>query len=193
MPSVTAVVVHDGSSQTFAMGDSVELPAVTVAVSLSSDVVTVVTNAVNGDGVEWRCTGWTLGSKKGVGSVAGVTLEGDETLTWTWEKVVPPEESEEPRQPAKVPYANENLQTSPLTIYANGNGTFTVEANIGNAVKGWWYVLKTAGELDGTYVKADGADCVKLAGADGALELSTTFTPTEDKRFYKVTVEEEEP
>ena len=192
MPSVTAVVVHDGSSQTFAIGDSVKLPAVTVAVSLSSDVITVVTNAANGDGVEWRCTGWTLGGKEGVGSVAGVTLEGDATLTWKWEKVVPPEGPED-RQPAKIPYADESLQTSPLTIYANTDGTLTVKATIGNAVKGWWYVLKTAADLAGPYAKADGAECVKLADADGALELSTTFAPTEEKRFYKVTVEEDAP
>ena len=64
---------------------------------------------------------------------------------------------------------------------------------IGNAVKGWWYVLKTAGDLAGPYAKADGADCVKLAEADGTLKLSFTFTPTEEKRFYKVTVEGDKP
>ena len=68
-----------------------------------------------------------------------------------------------------------------------------MEADIGNAVKGWWYVLKTAGDLAGPYTKADGADCVKLAEADGTLKLSCTFTPTEEKRFYKVTVEGDKP
>jgi hypothetical protein len=184
MPSCTVVVIHTGSSKTVAMGESTEVPAVDVSVSLSTDAVT------DSDGVTWRCTGWTLGGETGVGSVAGVSLDGPATLSWLWEKVVPSEE--EPRQPAVVPTAAD-LVSSPLTIYANADGTLTVEANIGNAVKGWWYVLKTAGDLAGPYAKADGADCVKLAEADGTLKLSFTFTPAEEKRFYKVTVEGDEP
>lgn len=122
--------------------------------------------------------------------MAGVTLEGDATLTWRWTKVVP---EETPRQPAQTPYADEQLKTSPLTIYANADGTLTVEANIGNAVKGWWYVLKTADNLSGPYVKADGTECVKLAESDGTLKLSSTFAPSDAKRFYKVGVEGEAP
>ena len=184
MPSCTVAVIHTGSSKTVAMGESTEVPAVDVSVSLSTNAVT------DADGVTWRCTGWTLGGETGVGSVAGVSLDGPATLSWLWEKVVPSEE--EPRQPAVVPTAAD-LVSSPLTIYANADGTLTVEANIGNAVKGWWYVLKTAGDLAGPYAKADGADCVKLAEADGTLKLSFTFTPAEEKRFYKVTVEGDEP
>ncbi len=186
MPSCTVVVIHTGSSKTVAMGESTEVPAVDVSVSLSTNAVT------DADGATWRCTGWTLGKETGVGSVAGVSLDGPATLSWLWEKVA----LEDERQPAVVPMA-EDLVSSPLTIYANADGTLTVEANIGNAVKGWWYVLKVADSLSGEFTPASPVAaedvCVKLAEADGTLKLSSTFTPTEEKRFYKVTVEEDEP
>ena len=87
--------------------------------------------------------------------------------------------------------------SSPLTIYANADGTLTVEAAVGNAVKGWWYILKTSTALSGPYVKAAetaaGDACAVQASADGTLLLRTTFVPTATSRFYKVTVEEKQP
>ena len=187
MPSCTVVVIYTGSSETIAIGESTEVPAVDASVSLSSSVVT------DADGATWRCTGWKMGSEVGVGSVAGVSLLEDSELIWLWEKVVPAGTTRRPLvDPDDVPVAADGI-SSPLTICANSDGTFTVKATIGNAVTGWWYVLKTAGDLAGPYVKAGGDECAKLATADGALELSTTFAPTDEKRFYKVTVEEEAP
>ena len=113
-------------------------------------------------------------------------------FTWVWAKQV----VEETRADAVVPTATDGV-SSPLTIYANSDGTLTVEATIGNAVKGWWYVLKVADSLSGEFKPASPVAaedvCVKLAEADGTLKLISTFTPTEEKRFYKVTVEGEEP
>ena len=58
-------------------------------------------------------------------------------------------------------------------------------------------MLKAAGEIAGPYEKAAesaaGDACVVYAENNGTLQLRTTFTPTDEKRFYKVTVEEEAP
>ena len=194
LPATSVTIYPDGTTQQ--VDDDIELPAETSASgSIAANAFT------DGDGAGWKCVGWMLCDMRG-----NVLAEGNGTITsrfvledaawlyWIWEGQT--EEEDDPaeeRQPAKVPYADESLQTSPLTIKANADGTLTVEANIGNAVKGWWYVLKTADDLAGPYTKADGADCVKLAEADGTLKLSSTFTPTEEKRFYKVTVEGDKP
>lgn len=194
LPTTSVTIYPDGTTQQ--VDDDIELPAGTSAAgSIAANAFT------DGDGAEWKCVGWKLCDMrgevlaKGNGTITSrFALEDSAYLYWIWEDQT--EEEDDPaeeRQPAKVPYADESLQTSPLTIKANADGTLTVEADIGNAVKGWWYVLKTAGDLAGPYTKADGADCVKLAEADGTLKLSCTFTPTEEKRFYKVTVEGDKP
>ena len=179
-----------------AMGDEIELPDVSLAMSVQGTVFTNSQNEV------WQCVGWTLEpdgaesaqtSTNGAPTIAAFTPEGAAVLTWVWELAGT---TRRPLvYPDDVPVA-EDLVSSPLTIYANADGTLTVEAKIGNAVAGWWYVLKTCDTLTGTYETAPsgaGDVCWALAEADGKLELRTTFTPTDAKRFYKVTVEEEEP
>ena len=196
MAPVTVVVAISGrDAETVNMGGTVnDLPAVGTAVSMENDTF------MDGEGNTWRCVGWRIRASDsfdyeyGAGSAVGVALREDCELIWLWEKVVPAGPTRRPLvDPDDVPVAADGV-SSPLTIYANSDGTFTVEAAIGNAVAGWWYVLKTASDLDGPYVKADGDECVKLAVEDGKkLELSTTFTPTDNKQFYKVTVEGEAP
>ena len=180
-----------------AMGDEIELPDVPLGMSVQGTVFT------NSQGEVWQCVGWTLEpdgaesaqtSESGTSAIAAFTPEGAAVLTWVWELAGT---TRRPLvYPGDVPVAEDGV-SSPLTIYANADGTLTVEAKIGNAVAGWWYVLKTCDTLTGTYVPAspEGSDdvCWALAETDGKLELHTTFTPTDAKRFYKVTVEEEEP
>ncbi len=76
-----------------------------------------------------------------------------------------------------------------------------MKADIVNAAKGWWYVLLTAETVSGEYEPVSAATaedvCAKKADendvAPGTLVLQSTFTPTEEKRFYKVRVQEDEP
>ena len=178
------------------MGGEIELPDVSLAMRVQATVFT------NSQDEVWQCVGWTLepnGAESaqtimdGTSDMAAFTPEGAAVLSWVWK----PLPSRRPLvYPDDVPVAADGV-SSPLTIYPNADGTLTVEANIGNPVKGWWYVLRTCDTLTGTYVPAQpegaGDVCAALAEADGTLELRTTFTPTDAKRFYKVTVEEEEP
>ena len=157
---------------------------------------TTVTTNLNeaGDAIESVKTNVvTLAS--GNAAAAAFTLDRDAILYWVWAEEATPSVDPPPeeRADAKLPLVGPDGQSAPLTICPNGDGTITVKADIGNAVKGWWYVIKTSGEVTGTYVKADGDECAKLAEADGTISLSTTFTPTDEKRFYKVTVEGDKP
>ena len=159
-------------------------------------------------GFEYKCLGWVLQDDESYATLAEgngtitskFVLDGQATLYWLWEPVVEedPDEPEEPLEPADPPEGPDG--GSPLTIYPNADGTLTVKAEIGNAVKGWWYVLRTAETVSGEYVplsaEAAGDVCKKKADEEdeeGTLVLQSTFTPTEEKRFYKVSVEEEEP
>jgi len=127
-------------------------------------------------------------------------LESDAQLVWLW--VSSEEEEDDPDGPsgqAEEPKGADG--GSPLTIYSNADGTLTVKADIVNAAKGWWYVLLTAETVSGEYVpvSATAAEGVFAKKADendvapGTLVLQATFTPTEEKRFYKVRVQEAEP
>jgi len=197
LPDVVTLVVS--GKDPVAMGGTIELPDVMLAMRVQSATFT------DSNGKVWQCCGWTLEPdpdvadseqtiQGGTTDTAGFKPEGAAVLTWVWE---PAGTTRRPLvDPDDVPVAADGV-SSPLTIYANPDGTFTVEATIGNAVEGWWYVLRTCDTLTGTYVPAQpegaGDVCAALAEADGTLELRTTFVPTDEKRFYKVTVEEDEP
>jgi len=179
-----------------AMGGEIELPDVSLAMRVQATVFTNSQNEV------LQCVGWTLEpdgaesaqtSESGTSDMVAFKPQGAAVLSWVWK----PLSSRRPLvYPDDVPVAADGV-SSPLTIYANADGTFTVKAAIGNAVAGWWYVLRTCDTLTGTFEPAQpegaGDVCAALAEADGTLELRTTFTPTDAKRFYKVTVEEEKP
>ena len=213
LPKSNVTALHDGSLTSVAMGGTVSLTATPslaelVSASFTNDsekvyscvgwrlINTTVTTNLNeaGDAIESVKTNVvTLASGKA--AAAAFTLDRDTTLYWMWAEVATPSVDPPPeeRADAKLPLVGPDGQSAPLTICPNGDGTITVKADIGNAVKGWWYVIKTSGEVTGTYVKADGDECAKLAEADGTISLSTTFTPTDEKRFYKVTVEGDKP
>ena len=192
VPSTDVTLLHDSSTTALAPGGEMDVSPVPILLRLQSDTFT------DAAGDTWECEGWELrgGGKmvaSGYGSAAGLTPEAaTNDVKWVWVKQV----KEEPRADAEVPMAADGV-SSPLTIYSNADGTLTVEAAVGNAVKGWWYVLKTATSLAGPYAKAvesaEGDACAVLAEKDGALLLRTTFTPTDEKRFYKVTVEGDAP
>lgn len=193
VPSTDVTLLHDSSTTALAPGDEMDVSPVPILLRLQSDTFT------DAAGDTWECEGWELrdGGKRvasGYGSAAGLTPDAaTNDVRWVWVKQVADEEE---REPAEVPTASDGV-SSPLTIYSNADGTLTVEAAVGNAVKGWWYVLKTATSLAGPYTKAvesaEGDACAVLAEKDGSLLLRTTFTPTDEKRFYKVTVEGDAP
>lgn len=193
VPSTDVTLLHDSSTTALAPGDEMDVSPVPILLRLQSDTFT------DAAGDTWECERWELldGGKKvasGYGSAAGLTPDAaTNDVRWVWVKQVADEEE---REPAEVPTASDGV-SSPLTIYSNADGTLTVEAAVGNAVKGWWYVLKTATSLAGPYTKAvesaEGDACAVLAEKDGSLLLRTTFTPTDEKRFYKVTVEGDAP
>ena len=198
VPQTDVTTLHDSATAAVVYGEEKELSPLPVLLQLKADTF------VDSAGDTWVCDGWMMmmrdGNNRrivsGYGAAAGITPSAaTNNFIWVWAKVVAEPEPEE-RDPAEVPVAEDGV-SSPLTIYANADGTITVEAIVGNAVKGWWYVLKTASDVAGPYSKAaesaqDDA-CAVLAEKDGKLELRTTFTPTDEKRFYKVVVEEEEP
>ena len=203
MPEVDVTLSPDGGSQQVTMDDDeIDLPAGTSAVAtLASNTFT------DADDVEWKCVGWILADEQGKQLAQGngtvtsrIVLKSDAQLIWLW---VSSEEEEEdpdgPLGPAEEPKGAGD--GSPLTIYSNADGTLTVKADIANAAKGWWYVLLTAETVSGEYVPvsatAEEDVCAKKADendvAPGTLVLQATFTPTEEKRFYKVRVQEDEP
>ena len=201
MPSTDVTMLHDSSVTTLAVDGTMDVPPVPILIRPQAETYT------DAAGDTWVCAGWVLrddsGKKEiasGIGAAAGLTPTSvTNNFIWFWAKEVeeelePPPEEE--RRDAEVPVAEDGV-SSPLTIYANADGTITVEATVGNAVKGWWYVLKTASDVAGPYGNAteSAADdaCVVYAEQDGTLKLRTTFTPTDEKRFYKVAVEGEEP
>ena len=193
VPPTDVTLLHDSSTTALAPGDEMDVSPVPILLRLQSDTFT------DAAGDTWECEGWELrgGGRmvaSGYGSAAGLTPDAaTNDVRWVWVKQT--KEAEE-REPAEVPTASDGV-SSPLTIYSNADGTLTVEAVVGNAVKGWWYVLKTATSLAGPYTKAvesaDGDSCAVLAESDGTLLLRTTFTPSDEKRFYKVTVEGDAP
>jgi len=203
LPTADLTLYPAGTSQQVSMGGNVELPAETSAtVSIAKGSFTDEFD------VEWKCVGWMLLDSEtlavlaeGNGTITSkFVLDASTTLYWLWEspETVKPDDPDDPLDPADPPEGPDG--GSPLTIYPNADGTLTVKAEIGNAVKGWWYVLRTAETVSGEYVPAEAVAandvCVKQADeADeaGTLVLQSTFTPTEEKRFYKVSVEEEEP
>ena len=201
LPKADVALSPAGGSQQVSMDEEIELPAGTSAVAtLAANVFT------DDDGVEWKCVGWILVDEdrgplaQGNGTVTSrFVLNSAAQLIWLW---MSPEEDDDEEEgeldPAEPPEGPDG--GSPLTIYSNADGTLTVKAEIGNAVKGWWYVLRTAETVSGEYepVTAVAAEdvCVKQADESdeaGTLLLQSTFSPNDEKRFYKVTVEEEAP
>ena len=180
---------------------NIELPAASSATaSIAADTFTDEFES------KWKCVGWVLQDDESFATLAEgngtitskFVLDGPATLYWLWEEQVEEDDPDGPLDPADPPEGPDG--GSPLTIYPNADGTLTVKAEIGNAVKGWWYVLRTAEAVSGQYVplEAEAAEDVCKKKADendeaGTLVLQATFTPTEEKRFYKVSVEEEEP
>ena len=86
-----------------------------------------------------------------------------------------------------------------LTIYANDDGTLTVEAKVANGHKGYYYSLYAANELSGPWATVEKmqagyeGDGLVYATADGEVDLAITFDPDEAKKFYKVVVDKEDP
>ena len=201
LPKTSVTILPGGNTQE--VDDDIELPGGSSATaSLASGTFTDEFD------VEWKCVGWVLLDEwmtvlaEGNGTITSrFALDVPAMLCWLWEPVVEeedePDEPEEPLEPADPPEGPDG--GSPLTIYPNADGTLTVKAEIGNAVKGWWYVLRTAETVSGEYVPLTAGTedvCAKKADEKdeaGTLVLQSTFTPTEEKRFYKVSVEEEEP
>ena len=187
---------------------SVEAAVVVLSAGTAAVASIAASSFIDEDGVEWTCVGWALVDedgkplgKEGNGTVTSrIVLESDAQLVWLW--VSSEEEEDDPDGPsgqAEEPKGADG--GSPLTIYSNADGTLTVKADIVNAAKGWWYVLITAETVSGEYVPVSAAAaedvCAKKADDDdvapGTLVLQSTFTPTEEKRFYKVKVQEDEP
>ncbi|MBR1587531.1 MAG: C10 family peptidase [Kiritimatiellae bacterium] len=197
LPALELTTLHDMATSTVGAFSTTSVSPVPMLVRPASETFT------DAAGNTWGCVAWGLWDEnghlvgRGSGSAAGATFGcATNDFCLYWARVVDEPEEPEEREDAQVPMAADGV-SSPLTIYANADGTLTVEAAVGNAVKGWWYVLKTASDVAGPYEKAaesaDGDVCVALAESNGTLLLRTTFTPTDEKRFYKVVVEGEEP
>ena len=190
----TKVVAVPGQAISLADGESADVPAITVGFSIPSPVV-------DATGGVWRCVGWFVDetSDEGDGSGAGFKVSEDMTLIWVWQLEVAEEEDPNEDVPEEelipVPPDGEQL----LTIYANDDGTLTVEAKVANGHKGYYYSLYAANELAGPWATVEKmqsgyeGDGLVYATADGEVDLAITFDPDEAKKFYKVVVDKEDP
>ena len=119
-------------------------------------------------------TGWTYSVSASGGQVVAKLIRDDDALTASMEKC-------------------------DLTVYSNANGTYTVEATIEKALRGFWYVLYGSDDLvtwdvvtSGTYESgtsaAQGQGTAKNPISE--VNLSIIVTPGSTgagvKRFYKV-------
>ena len=142
----TKVVAVPGQTISLADGESADVPAITVGFSIPGPVV-------DETGGIWRCVGWYVEEtdEDGLGSGAGIKVSEDLTLVWVWELEVTEDDPgrEEKTDEELAPVAPEEKDL--LTIYANDDGTLTVEANVANGYAGYWYSLYAADELDGEW------------------------------------------
>jgi hypothetical protein len=150
--------------------------------------------------VKWACSGWTL-EPDGEGSAqsaagdssttASFTLAGPAVLAWEWEPV---EEEDERRDltDADVPVGLDGEGSSPMSIASNADGDIVLTVSVGNAVKGYWYALVTDTELDGDFETVLGYG---YADDDGELDPFNyvVVDPSEEKRFFKVRILEDDP
>lgn len=88
--------------------------------------------------------------------------------------------------------------SSPLTILANGDGTVTVKAAVANGVRGFWYALHAADELDGSWQVVTtgyeaGKPTVQAQADDVPVEVLIDVAPTDAKKFYKLVVTDVKP
>ena len=190
---VTKVVAVPGQDISLPYGESVDVPAITVGFSIPGPVV-------DETGGIWRCVGWYVEEtdEDGLGSGAGIKVSEDLTLVWVWELEVTEDDPgrEEKTDEELAPVAPE--EKALLTIYANDDGTLTVEANVANGYAGYWYSLYAADELDGEWDIVDNVQDYEGIGwvcpeTDGEVNLLITFEPSDAKRFYKVVVDREDP
>lgn len=91
-----------------------------------------------------------------------------------------------------------SLDGTQLTIASNADGSFTVQADIANGVKGFWYSLYATDDLTGTWsVVASGeyqaGEPSTQATVDAALNLEIQVSPEDSKKFYKVVVTVKQP
>ena len=194
LPGFRVVGLPGGEVKTGAMGDSVDLPAITLGVSPVGKTFT------DADGTSWRCVGWTAaGLNEEVGEIDGYytsgtaifTMEDSATLIWLWEEYEPDPEEEDRR-----PLTDDDAPIGPngstaITIVSGDDGKLTVTATVENAVKGYWYAIVMDAELDGEFDTILGYD---YADADGALDpIECEVDPSEAKRFFKVRILEDDP
>ncbi len=198
MPEVEVVIYPAASTNELAMEDEIVLPSNTYAVaSIAADTFTDVF------GSEWRCDMWALWPTNatmepiayGYGTrTCEFALDDGAELCWYWTPVADDSGGTEPVDP-DPPEGPEGGVL--LTIYPNADGTMTVKAKIANAKEGAWYVLKSATSLTDEFVPLEDASANKKAYKNdeppGTLVLESTFVPADQKRFYKVSAEKEEP
>ncbi len=195
LPAVGVLVVPGKGP--VAMGRTIELPDVTLALRVQA---TIFTNSL---GEVWECVGWTLepdpdvaDSKQtalsGTSDIAAFKPEGAAVLTWVWEFRETTSVRRPLVDPDDVPVAEDGV-SSPLTISSNADGTLTLTATVGNAVAGYWYAIVTDTELDGTFEDVVD-DAYDYADVDGTLDLGEYLVnPDEERRFFKIRICETEP
>lgn len=201
LPKVDVTIYNSDRSvnsvKSLAMEEEIVLPSNTYAVaSIDAD------NFTDAFGDKWSFYGWMLyptngltpASIDGYGSMTyEFSLDDGAVLYWIWERVIDDSGSTTPVDP-DAPEGPEGGVL--LTIYPNADGTMTVKAEIANAKKGAWYVLKSAASLTDEFEPLTDATAKKKADEEdeaGTLVLESTFSPTDQKRFYKVSAEKEEP
>ena len=194
VPGFRVAGLPNGEVKTGAMGDSVDLPAITLGVSLVGKTFT------DAGGTSWRCVGWIVsdpGSEPDEiaeyydSNTVILTMEGPATLIWLWEEYEPDQEDERrDLTDADVPVGPDG--SSAITITSNADGTLAVTAIVNNAVKGYWYAIVTDTSLDGTFSTV--CACSDVATADGALaSFSYICNPSDTTRFFKVRILEDDP
>ena len=201
MPKVKVTIYNSDRSinsiNNLAMDEEIVLPSNTYAVAyIAEDSFT------DESGKKWRLYGWELYTTNSEPTLIDysygpmtpefVLNDGAELCTY-WMRV-----ADDPDDPGQVdPDAPEGPEGGVLlTIYPNADGTMTVKAEIANAKKGAWYVLKSAASLTDEFEPLTDATAKKKADEEaeaGTLVLESTFSPTDQKRFYKVSAEKEEP
>lgn len=186
-----------------AMGNTKTLPNVQLSMRVQA---TVFTDSL---GKTWQCVGWALlpdGTRSsqapasGSSAVANFELTGAAVLEWIWIQL---EESASGRralvEPADVPAGTGGAASPPISIALQADGKKTLSVAVGNAVAGYWYTVVTATDLAGPFTVLRDATtgkavCCKYAAADGPLDLgSVTIDPSDERRFYKVRICEEDP